>query len=480
MADISRRSFLKGLVAGAVVVGFDPIRRSWVTEASAATANFPTFDGVLYTDSASLAAAADDFGHIIHRTPTAVLKAGSVNDIVKAINFARANGLKVAGRGQAHSPYGQPQVEAGIVIDMGDLNTIHAITSDYVDVDAGAVWSAVGLATLAQGLTPPVFTDYIELSVGGTLSVGGIGGASHQYGVQLDNVVEVTVVTGEGDVVTCSSQHKAKLFNSVLGGLGQFGIIVRAKVKLIPAKTHARVYTAMYNDLAVFTADQKMLIADKRFDYVEGQVVPNGTGGWAYMIELATYYSPPATPNDAALLAGLHYNAGTVTTEDKAYFDFVNRLAPTIEFLKAIGVWGFPHPWVNLFVPGDSVNSYISNVLSTLTLDDTGQGPILLYPINNDALTRPFFSVPDGETSFLFSILRTAPPVQPVVDAMVASNRALFEQNRALGGTAYAISAIPFTQADWQQQFGTQWDDFKKSKKKYDPDNVLTPGQNIF
>ena len=47
---------------------------------------------------ASLAAAADDFGHIIHRTPMAVLKAGSVNDIVKAVNFARANGLKVAGR----------------------------------------------------------------------------------------------------------------------------------------------------------------------------------------------------------------------------------------------------------------------------------------------------------------------------------------------------------------------------------------------
>ncbi|HYF61847.1 MAG TPA: FAD-binding protein [Herpetosiphonaceae bacterium] len=480
MAAISRRTFLKGLVAGAVVVGFDPFRRSWVTDASAATANFPTFDGVLYTDSAALAAAADDFGHIVHRTPTAVLKAGSVNDIVKAVNFARANGIKVAGRGQAHSSYGQPQVESGIVIDMGGLDTIHAITSDYADVDAGAIWSTIAHATLAQGLTPPVFTDYIELSVGGTLSVGGIGGASHKHGVQIDNVLELTVVTGEGDVETCSPKHKAKLFNAVLAGLGQFGIIVRAKIRLIPAKTQARVYTAAYDDLAVFTADQQLLIADKRFDYVEGQAVPNGAGGWSFMIELATFYSPPATPNDAALLAGLRYNPGTVTTEDKTYFGFIDRLAPAMAFLKAIGVWGFPHPWLNLFVPASEVNNYVGDILSTLTLDDTGQGPVLLYPINTDLLTRPFFSVPEGETCFLFSILRTAPPVQPVVDAMVAGNRALYEQNRALGGTAYAISAIPLAPADWEQQFGTQWDDFGKAKKKYDPDNVLTPGQNIF
>ncbi len=45
---------------------------------------------------------------------------------------------------------------------------------------------------------PPVFTDYIELSIGGTLSLGGIGGTSYRYGVQVDNVLSLEVVTVMG------------------------------------------------------------------------------------------------------------------------------------------------------------------------------------------------------------------------------------------------------------------------------------------
>jgi FAD/FMN-containing dehydrogenase len=54
-----------------------------------------------------------------------------------------------------------------------------------VVVDAGAKWSEVLAATLPQGLTPPVLTDYLELSVGGTLVVGGIGGTTSRYGMQI-------------------------------------------------------------------------------------------------------------------------------------------------------------------------------------------------------------------------------------------------------------------------------------------------------
>ena len=47
-------------------------------------------------------------------------------------------------------------------------------------------------------------------------------------------LLELLVVTGEGKLETCSPNRNATLFNAVLGGLGQFGIIVRATVKLVP------------------------------------------------------------------------------------------------------------------------------------------------------------------------------------------------------------------------------------------------------
>lgn len=484
--SISRRGFLKGLAASALVVGFDPIRRTWITAADAASKNtqsannFPNFLGSLYFDEASRTAAADDFGHIIHRTPVAVLKPACALDVVLMVQFANRVNIKIGPRGTAHSTYGQMQAEGGVVIDTSTLNTIYSINADYADVESGVIWRDIITAALAQGRTPPVTTDYLDLSVGGTLSVGGIGGMSHQEGLLIDNALELQVVTGEGDLEWCSAKKKRKLFEAVLGGLGQCAIIVRARVRLVTAKQSARVYTAFYDDINLFTQDQLLVVQDKRFNYVEGQVVTDGSGGWRFMLEAAKFFNANSMPNDSALLAGLHYNAGEVQIADQTYFDFINRLQPTIEFLKAIGIWGFPHPWYDVFLPQQNVVSYVADVLADLTLDDTGQGPILLYPVPRNVLTRPFFRVPNSQYVFLFDILRTAPPIPAVVSAMVADNRELFEEARDQGGYRYTNSSIPFTPADWEQHFGASWSEFRKAKRQYDPNNILTPGQNIF
>jgi cytokinin dehydrogenase len=144
--------------------------------------DLPPVSGELTTDPAAQPATADDFGHIVHRTPQYVLKPASAADISATVAWAASQGLKVAARGQGHSTYGRPMVPEGVVVDMSTLNTIHSIASDRMVVDAGAKWSAVIDAALARGLTPPVLTAYTDLSVGGTLSVGGIGGDVRRAG----------------------------------------------------------------------------------------------------------------------------------------------------------------------------------------------------------------------------------------------------------------------------------------------------------
>ncbi|MFN6487792.1 MULTISPECIES: FAD-binding protein [unclassified Nostoc] len=480
--NTSRRSILQSLVASAIVIGFDVVQRSWVTSANAASIfeSIPQLDGTLYTDSETLVSASVDFGNIVHRQPIAVLHPGSIKDIVQIIQFARTYQIKVAARGQGHSTYGQSQVEAGIVINMSTFNKIHFVGTDRAIVDAGVLWSQLLQQTLQQGLTPPVLTDYIELSVGGTLSVGGIGGATHRYGVQVDNVLELKVVTGRGQLETCSQVQNSHLFKSVLAGLGQCGIIVQATVKLIRSATNARVFELYYDDLAIFTRDQRLLINDERFNYVEGQLIAKDTGGWRYLLEAASFYSPPNIPNNNFLLAGLNYTQGTEKIEDKTYFEFLNRLASTVAFLKSIGVWSFPHPWLDLFVPNSAVESFVGKVAASLTLADTGQGPILLYPVKTKRFQLPLFRVPKEKVMFLFSILRTAvPPDSSTVTKMLNDNRRLFEQNRDLGGYLYPISSVPFSRNDWQQHFGWFWRKLVSAKRRYDPDNLLTPSLGI-
>lgn len=181
--DLTRRAVLiAGLAATAAGVG------------AAHTGKLPPpppLDGELRFDEASRAAAADDFGHLAHRTPEGVLLPGSAQDVATTIRWAGGLGRQVAPQGQSHSVYGRSQVRAGIVMDMTRLRTVHSVQNDRVVVDAGATWSEVLAATLPQGLTPPVLTGYLALSVGGTLVVGGIGDTTSRYGMQSDNVLEL-------------------------------------------------------------------------------------------------------------------------------------------------------------------------------------------------------------------------------------------------------------------------------------------------
>ncbi|HEX3763892.1 MAG TPA: FAD-binding protein [Kofleriaceae bacterium] len=487
----SRRGFMQGVVGGALVLGLDLRTRSWVTHAvaDAGIAGLPRLDGELRT--AGLAPFAADFGRIVSHPPRAVLVPGSVEDIVKIVGFARRHGLRVAANGQAgtddlresHSNLGQSQVEAGIAIDMSPLDAMHAVDDHHADVGAGAHWSAVFDAAAAHGATPPVFTDYVHLSVGGTLSVGGIGGTSQHFGVQVDNVDELDVVTGRGERVVCSRASHRELFEAVLAGAGQCAIIVRAKLRLVRAAPQARVFLLFYDDLDAYLADQLALLRDRRFSYLEGQVVRRADdSGWRFMIEAASYFTPPRVPDDAALLAGLrdHRPEAQITTQSDR--DFIFRLDPTVALLKSIGVWQLPHPWITLFLPAAATGAYVSNVLSTLTPADTGQGPILLYPFDPAKLTRPLFRAPAAPAAFQFSILRTAAPAtSAVIAAMLAGNRRLYDDAVAVGGVRYAIGAIPdFTPHDWRRHFGGAWDFLARSKQRFDPDRILTPGQGMF
>jgi cytokinin dehydrogenase len=483
--ELPRRRFIGASVAtAAAIVAYDPVGRCWVSKCHAATIPLPSLDGVLVEAGPLLAEAADDFGHIVSRSPLAVLIPGSIHDIKKLVKFAREHGLRVGGMsmiGNSHSTHGQSQVDAGVVIEMAALCEIHEINDHDALVDAGVRWIDLLEATVPLGKSPPTLTDSLDLSVGGTLSVGGIGGQAFRHGLQVDNVLELQVVTGRGTVVTCSPTHRVELFEAVRAGLGQFAIIVRARVRLVDVPAMVRTYTAVYPDAASLAADQVTLFQDGRFDYVEGAAFPDGAGGWLFSLEAAKYFDPAAPPDDTAMLSGLSFLPGTESSTDASYFDFANRLAPLVAFLESIGAWGLPHPWLNLFLPGGQAASFIQETLASTTVEDVGQGPILLYPFLRSAATAPFLPLPDEDVVFLFSVLRNSLPFIPGhLAAQLQQNRDIYDAARVLGSTQYAIGSIPWSPADWQDHFGPSWDDFVDAKDDHDPDHILTPGQGIF
>lgn len=441
----------------------------------------PPLDGELRFDEATRAAAADDFGHIVHQTPNGVLLPGSAQDVATVVGWAGRRGRTVAPQGQSHSVYGRAQTADGIVIDMSRLRTVHTVTDDRVVVDAGATWSDVLAATLPHGLAPPVLTDYLELSIGGTLVVGGVGATTSRRGLQSDNVSEMEVVTGEGEQVTCSPRRNPDLFDAVRAGLGQVAIITQATLELIPAPTQVRRFLLTYPDLTTMLSDERLVDADGRFDSVQGAVLPI-PNGWRYRLDAVAPFAGDHPPDDDALLAGLSDDRSAAEIHTLPYFDFLNRLAALEELLRSNGQWFHPHPWLTTVLGDSHVESVVSTELARLTPADLGTfGQVVLSAVRRDAFTSPLFRLPSDGVCYAFNLIRIPTTADLTeADRLVQANRAVYERLRDAGGVLYPVSAFPMSPRDWRRHFGPRWQQLRRAKRRFDPGHVLTPGYGLF
>lgn len=435
---------------------------------------------LLEDDAESRAAAAQDFGHIIQRRPRAVCKPGSSAEVADVLRWAKQQGLKVAARGQGHATYGRAMAEDGIVLNLGALTAIHRIEPDRVVVDAGATWHAVLDATLAKGLVPLVLTNYLGLSVGGTLAVGGIGGSSSRHGLQTDQVLELDVVTGESVELTCSPTANADLFDAVRAGLAQCATITRATLRLMRAPERVRRYLLSYPDLASLTADQRRALDEARFDQLQGAVVPNGAGGWRYQLEAGVFYDSSMPPNDKALLAGLADKRETVS--DLAFGEDANAFAKLEKLLRSNGQWFNPHPWLLTYLRGSNALEIASEVIAGLDGDDLGPfGRITYYPMFTDACRTPLLRLPDERVVFPFNLIRIPAFADKAnAERQLARNRILYDRIRAAGGMLYPVSALEMSSQDWMDHFGPRWPMLREARRRHDPGGILTPGYDLF
>jgi FAD/FMN-containing dehydrogenase len=431
----------------------------------------------------AFARAADDFGHIVTSRPLSVLAPRSTAEIQDVLALAGPRALPVSARGGGYALYGQGQVDGGCVVDMGALSEVRCVPGERVLIaGAGALWSDVVRAALAEGLTPPVLPDHLGGSVGGVLTTGGFGGSSHRYGLVADQVRELDVVTGAGEAVTCSRERNRDLFHAVLAGLGQCALFVRATLALIPAPTLVRRYRLYYDAPAAYVADQRALSRDDRFSHVSGQARPAVGGSWDYVIEAVAPHTGQLPPEDALLIGDLAHDPDTQEIEDLAYGEYLCRLDRDERILRVTGEWNRPHPWLTLLLPEETVTSFVPAVLADGPQHGLRtSGAVQLRPLTRATLRAPLLRKPAGEHLCLLSLMRTALPQDPDgVRRLVAANRAVYERALALGGVLHPSSALPMTPEGWRAHFGSAYDGLARARAQYDPHGILTRGYGLW
>lgn len=451
---------------------------SWINELGL------EISGTVLTDDTARDAVATDFGRIVVRKPQVVVCPASAGDVARVVKFAARNSLSVATRGGGHSQTGQ-SLSDQIVLDMTSLHQVTQVTEEAVTAQAGIKWRALVDHLAPQRLSPPVLTNNLDVTVGGTLSMAGLGVASWRHGTQADNCLELEVVTGTGDVVRCSEGENQDLYDAVRCGAGQFGVITQAVLKVRRHPPRFRSFYLLYDDLAALLDDLKIVMNDARFDNLESWCVPcpqgfKRVGGdrqpfaqWFYPLHATVEVEEGQAPEAAAILAGLKFYKH-VHTEDGEIGEFFTRLDNLFVLWKRGGFWNYAHPWMECVLPWQTTPMYISQVLANLPPQALVGGHILLWPARGTASRAPLFMRPAGEFLMGFGILPAVPPqfVSEVLPRLGMASQA----STLMGGKRYLSGWINFDHAAWKAHYGEQWAAVAAAKRKFDPHGVLNPG----
>ncbi len=443
--------------------------------------------GQVLDEPAARADKSSDFGRMIRRIPAVIVRPASTQDVAAVVRYARRNSVPVATRGEAHTQSGQATVAGGILIDLTSLDRILSIDAagPTADCQAGVVWEALVRRTIPEGLVPPVLTNNLGVTVGGTLSVAGLGVASFRYGAQGDNATEIEVVTGTGDVVVCSETKEREVFDAARSTFGQFGVITRARLRLRRCRPKTRTYFLLYDDLSAIMRDAQAAIEQDRVDSIEATCVPCPQGfrisggtkeafaAWFFPLHLTVEFEPQSPPDDARVLAGLAPYRRT-HVEDQEILGFAARMEPLFAIWKRIGNWAMPHPWTETIIPWGAANPFISQVLASLPPTALGGGHVLLWPCRSTVSHIPYFMYPPTPLIMGFGILPGVPP-----DLLPQARQRLnmvSDMSMAVGAKRYLSGFIEFDRPRWKQHFGPRWDEICRLKKTYDPDGILNPG----
>ena len=387
-------------------------------------------------------------------------------DVARVVKFAARNSLTVATRGGGHSQAGQ-SLSDQIVLDMTPLNQVRRVAEDAVTVQAGIKWRALVEHLAPQRLSPPVLTNNLDVTVGGTLSMGGLGVASWRHGTQADNCLELEVVTGTGEIVRCSEGENRDLFDAVRCGAGQFGVITEAALKVRRHLPRFRSFYLLYDDLTALLDDLKTVMNDARFDYLESWCVPcpqgfKKVGGlrqpfaqWFFPLHTTVETGGSDSPEAAAeKLAGLKFYKH-VHTEDGEIAEFFTRLDSLFALWKRGGFWDHAHPWMECVLPWQTTAMYISQVLANLPPQALVGGHILLWPARGAASRAPLFMRPQSEFLMGFGILPAVPPA--FVNEVLPRLNMASQASSMMGGKRYLSGWINFDHAAWKAHYGEQW-----------------------
>jgi FAD/FMN-containing dehydrogenase len=171
---------------------------------------------------------------LIDKHPALIARCTGAADVMAAVNFAREHNLLLSVRGGGHNVAGKALCDDGLVVDLSRMRAVRVDpVRRIVQVQAGATLGDLDHETQAFGLAVPVGLVTATGIAGLTLH-GGMGWLTRKYGLTLDNLVSMDVVTADGQWHKASGEEDTDLFWALRGGGGNFGVVTSFEFRAHP------------------------------------------------------------------------------------------------------------------------------------------------------------------------------------------------------------------------------------------------------
>jgi hypothetical protein len=171
---------------------------------------------------------------LIDKRPALIARCRGVADVVDAVSLARKLNLEVAVRGGGHNVAGRATIDGGLMIDLATMKGIHVdARTRTARAQGGVNWAELNRETQLHSLA---VTGGVVSTTGiaGLTLGGGLGWLMGKYGLALDNLRSVELVTAEGQVLRGSQDEHSDLFWALRGGGGNFGVAASFEYQLHP------------------------------------------------------------------------------------------------------------------------------------------------------------------------------------------------------------------------------------------------------
>lgn len=326
----------------------------------------------------------------INKFPALIVQPSGAADIMNAVTFARERELLVAVKCGGHSFSGKSTCEGGMQIDLSSFRSARVdAEARKAYVAGGSLLGELDHESMAQGLVTTAGT-VSHTGVGGLTLGGGFGRLARRYGLALDNVTGVDIVTADGKLVHADANEHPDLYWGVRGGGGNFGVVTSFEFRLHPMNR-----TVIGGDIVFpmrelrnvlsFYADNVASAPDDLYlDFVVNSDVGNEDG----VVVLHACYSGPE--NEAEKILGPIRKAGT----------------PVHDGIKAIDYVAIQSSWDNTdprntgsYLKSGFINELPDNLVNTIVQNYRSfneRGTAMFFQHSGGAIGR----VPAGSTAF--------------------------------------------------------------------------------